>query len=107
MIHRLGRPARLAIGVGFRAVQAFVYLATNGLSLKHVSLQAVDLASSLARRQSGSAGRGEASSRLAGAIGWILHQRGPPGGNRLLNPGRCSDVVLGRNVVFLQSRKQL
>jgi hypothetical protein len=31
----------------------------------------------------------------------------PPGGNGLLKPGRCSDVVLGRSVEFLQSRKRL
>jgi hypothetical protein len=69
------------------------------------------LASSLAGRRSGSTGRGEASSRLTGTIGWMLRQRPaifrPPGGNGLLKPDRSSDVVLGRNVVFLQSRKRL
>jgi hypothetical protein len=31
----------------------------------------------------------------------------PPGGNWFLKSGRCSCVVLGRNAVFLQKRKQL
>jgi hypothetical protein len=70
------------------------------------------LASSLAGRRSGSTERrssvltshGRDRVDVAPAPRQFFR---PPAGNGLLKPGRCSDVVLGRNVEFLQSRKRL